>query len=224
MCGNAKENASEQENVKDLVVKEKGLWELHRLFKNRKGNLSSTHKKNTEANTKVYDLDQKTMQALDVLAEEREIIEENYEENYARNRGGRHAVRGTVRRHGGARQHQKEQNRPQDELDATRESMDIVSREFTNCWAHLNTAFRSQRTKHSTMSRVSLQNVCQTTAELKRADDAHERTKSHKEGCRRATKEHTKFKAATNHSLGRSGWFHKETANATQSLTDGVPD
>ena len=38
--------------------------------------LSSTYKKNTEANTKVYDLNQKSMQALDVLAEECEIFEE----------------------------------------------------------------------------------------------------------------------------------------------------
>ena len=52
--------------MKDFVVTEKTLWELHRLLNNRKGSLSSTYK-NTEANTKVHDLNQKTMQALDRL-------------------------------------------------------------------------------------------------------------------------------------------------------------
>ena len=47
------ESASEQESVKDFAVTEKRLWELHRLLKSRKGNLSSTHKKNTDANTQV---------------------------------------------------------------------------------------------------------------------------------------------------------------------------
>ena len=88
-----KENASEQESVKDIVATEKRLWELHRLLNNRKESLSSTYKKNTEANTKVYDLNKKTMQAVDVLAD--------HEENDARDRGGRHAVRGSVRGHGG---------------------------------------------------------------------------------------------------------------------------
>ena len=39
--GHKKENASEQERVKDSVVTEKRLWELHRLLNNRKGSLSS---------------------------------------------------------------------------------------------------------------------------------------------------------------------------------------
>ena len=71
-----KENASEQKSVTDFVVTEKRLWELHHLLNNRKGSLSSTYKKSTEANTKVYDLDQKTMQAVDFLAEKYEIFEE----------------------------------------------------------------------------------------------------------------------------------------------------
>ena len=37
---------------------------------------------------------------------------------------------------------QKHQHRSQDEMEATRESMDIASRDFTNCWAHLNGGFR----------------------------------------------------------------------------------
>ena len=52
------------------------LWELQRLINNRHGSLRATYKKNTEANTMVYDLNQKTMQALDTLGEEYEIFEE----------------------------------------------------------------------------------------------------------------------------------------------------
>ena len=61
----AKENASERESVKDLTVSSTI----------GRGALSSANKKNTEANTKVYDLHQKTIEALDVLAEEYEIFE-----------------------------------------------------------------------------------------------------------------------------------------------------
>ena len=71
-----KENASEQESAKDPEATEKKLWELHCLLDNRKESLSSKNKKNTEANTKVNDLNQKTMQALDALAEDYEIFED----------------------------------------------------------------------------------------------------------------------------------------------------
>ena len=47
-----------------------GGEELHRLLNSRKGSLSATFKKNAEANDRAYDLDQKTIQALDALAVE----------------------------------------------------------------------------------------------------------------------------------------------------------
>ena len=46
----------------DVETTQTTLWELQRLLNNLKGSLSSTYKKNTEANTKAYDLNQKTMQ------------------------------------------------------------------------------------------------------------------------------------------------------------------
>ena len=45
------------------------LGALHRLLNNLEGSLSATYKKNAEANDKACDLN-KTMQALDALAEE----------------------------------------------------------------------------------------------------------------------------------------------------------
>ena len=41
----SKENSSEQESVKYFVVKEKRLWEVHRLLNNREGIMSSTYNK-----------------------------------------------------------------------------------------------------------------------------------------------------------------------------------
>ena len=45
----------------------KKLWELQRLLNNQKGSLNSTFEKHAEANTRAYDLNQKTIQALDAL-------------------------------------------------------------------------------------------------------------------------------------------------------------
>ena len=65
----------------------------------------------------------------------------------------------------------------------------------------------------------------QRTPDLKRkAREAHEKTRSHRERCRRITNEHTTSEAAVNHSLGFLGWCVKETAAATHSLTCDVPD
>ena len=93
--------------------------------------------------------------------------------------------------------------------------------------ANLNGAFREVnkcRVLHVETC-ADLKKVCQRTTELKReATNAHEKTRSHRERRRRATKEHTRSEAAVNHSLGCMGWFVKETAAATHSLTCGVPD
>ena len=44
------------------------LWCLQKHLHNKKGGLSQTYKKNTQANAKVYDLNHKTTQALETLA------------------------------------------------------------------------------------------------------------------------------------------------------------
>ena len=46
------------------------LGELHRLLNNRNGSLRATYKKNAEAKDRAHDMNQKTTQALDTLAEE----------------------------------------------------------------------------------------------------------------------------------------------------------
>ena len=71
---------------------------------------------------------------------------------------------------------------------------------------------------------AEVKKASQRTAGLKRQTaEAHEKTRSHQERCRRITNEHTRSEAAVNHSLGFLGWCVKETA-APHSLTHGVPD
>ena len=65
------------------------LEELHRLLNSRKGSLSATFKKNAEANDRAYDLDQKTIQALDALAVEYAAFETTMTKCYKRARGRR---------------------------------------------------------------------------------------------------------------------------------------
>ena len=53
-------------------------WALQRVFDSRKSSLSSTYKKNSEANSKAYDLITKTVAALDRLAEVYETFEDTW--------------------------------------------------------------------------------------------------------------------------------------------------
>ena len=90
-------------------------------------------------------------------------------------------------------------------LKATRESMDVVFRAFRNCWASVDGAFRELSFCRALRGAVcvDLDGANQRTDELKRkADDAHDRTRSHRERCRRAMKEHMKSEEALNYKLG----------------------
>ena len=61
--------------------------------------------------------------------------------------------------------------------------------------------------------------------ELKRkADDAHDRTRSHGERCWRPTKDHMMAEEFLNNGLGCLGDLVKDTTGATRSLTCGGPD
>ena len=60
-------------------VAEEELWALQKVLHCRKGSLSSPYKKNSEANNKVYDLNQRTVAALDRLAEVYETFEDTWD-------------------------------------------------------------------------------------------------------------------------------------------------
>ena len=82
------------------------------------------------------------MQAVDVLAEDYEIFEETMKTVTYETEEGDMLFAVAYEAMEELDKAQKHQHRSQDEMEATRESMDIVSRDFTNCWAHLNGAFR----------------------------------------------------------------------------------
>ena len=58
----------------------------------------------------------------------------------------------------------------------------------------------------------------------RKADDAHDRTWSHRDRCRRATKEFEKPEEVLNNNLKCSGNLVKDTTSATHALSCGVPD
>ena len=90
--------------------------------------MSATYRKNTEANTKVYDLNQKTMQALDRLADVYETFEDTWafvEKETAEDDSLLPEADGAMDQLVAAQQHQA---RFLDEVESSRESLDIAFR------------------------------------------------------------------------------------------------
>ena len=84
---------------------------------------------------------------------------------------------------------------------------------LNNCWALHDAACGD------------LEDASKRTIELKRkADDAHDRTRSHRERCQRATKDHMMAEEVLNNSLGCMGDLVKDTASATYAVSCRVPD
>ena len=156
------------------------LWELHRRPNNRKGSLSATYKKNAESSTKTCDLNQKTMQALDTLAEEYEAFEVTMEKVAFEHEEGDmlYAVGPEVA------EELDRAHRLQDEPEFTCEGIVTASEEFTNCWvlhnaacedvnnttAKLNEAFRQVSIRRATHEATcaKVKKASQRTSELKR--------------------------------------------------------
>ena len=62
--------SSTRDAATDKEAAKRRLSELHRLLNSRKGCLNAKYRKNAEANDEAYDLNQKSVQALDALAKE----------------------------------------------------------------------------------------------------------------------------------------------------------
>ena len=152
-----KENASEQERVKGFVVTAKTLWELHRLLNNRKGSLSSTYKKNTEANNKVYDLNQRTVVVKESAAADMLFASEE----------------GAVDKLEAARQHQdRTLEVPQD----CRKSMHSAFRECSNCRALHEAAWfdvKEASRRHSELKRKAGRSTRENLSATRRHSSCH---------------------------------------------------
>ena len=194
---------------------------------------SATHKKNAEANTRAHDFNQKTMQALDTFAEEYEIFEETMKKVTLETEEGDmlYAMVSEVEEELDTAQ--KDQDRLQHELEFTREEyghrpqgVHKIAEPCTMQLALMLT-IRVQNwvvpSGKSAIAKATHEAVCvevnQETADLKRkATEAHEKTCSHRERCRRITNKHTSSEAAVNNSLGFLGRCVKEIAGVA-SLT-----
>ena len=98
----------------DMDATRSRLGELHRLLNDRKGSFRATYKKNAEANDRAYDMNQKTIQVLDALAEEYSAFEASMKKVTS--------VHSQTRLDELERAH-KDQDRLQDELDCSCEDM-----------------------------------------------------------------------------------------------------
>ena len=93
------------------------------------------------------------------------------------------------------------------------ESLDPIVRDLTNFRALLEVACDD------------LADAGMKTIDLKRkVDDAHDRTRSHRDRCRRATKELQTAEEDLNNSLGCLGDLVKDTASVAHALSCGVVD
>ena len=101
---------------------------------------------------------------------------------------------------------QQHQARCQDEVKGCRDGLDDIVKDLANFRAFLEAACDD------------LADACMKTTDLKRkADDAHDRTRSHRDWCRRA-KELTKAEEAINNTLGCFGDLVKSATHALSSV------
>ena len=158
--------------------------------------LSATYKKNSEANTKVFDLNQKTMQALDCLAGVYATCEEALGNSENENSAGDMLCADACGAMDELAKAQVHQARCQDEVKGCRESLDTIVTDLDNCRAlldqqhqdrlqeelqnlreNLGTAFvqlNNYRDLHDTVCR-GLADAGTKTIDLKRkADDTHQ--------------------------------------------------
>ena len=152
------------------------LRELHQLLNSRKGSLNATLRKKAEANDKAYDLNQKSVQALDALAKEYvdfEVIMANVAHEQV---AGDALHVATLEVAEELERTLKEQSR-QDDLDSSSDALTTATKDFTECWSaheatgvklcHAFREVRSCRAIHDELS-VAAEQALQRTLEVKR--------------------------------------------------------
>ena len=207
-----KENASRQESVKHFVATDKILWELHRLLNNRKGSLSSTNKKNSEANNKVYCLNQGTVAALDPLAEVYETFEDTWDIVLQECAAGDMFIASEEDAAAKLGEAQRQQDDALEALEECRKNMDSAHREFSNYRALHEAAW------------FDVKETGRRHSELRKWEDAHKKTFLQRDCTRRATSGDVNAEEVLNNSVECLGTHVGGTANATHALTCGVPD
>ena len=162
------------------------------MLNSRKGSLSATHKKNAEANDKAYDLDQKTIQALDALAADYFAFEATLANVTSEHEAGDVTHTAAAETAGELERVQKDQGRLQDDLDCSCGDLAAATREFSDCWAaHEATSAKlcnacrevcNRRTTHEVIC-VEEWKALHRTFEIKRkASERQEALATHWEG------------------------------------------
>ena len=116
-------------------AKKRRLGERHRLLNSRKGSLSATFKKNAKTNDKAYDLNQKTMQALDALAADHIAFEATVANVTSEREAGGAMHAAAAETAGELERVHMDQGRLQDDQDCSCDDLAAATREFSDCSA-----------------------------------------------------------------------------------------
>ena len=145
------------------------------MLNSRKGSLNTTYMRNAEANDKAYDLNQKSVLALDALEKEYVDFEVTNVAHEQEAGDAMHVETLAVAEE--LERTLKEQSRLQDDLDSSSDVLTAGTKEFADCWAahevtavKLCHAFRevsNRRAVHDEVS-VAAKQALQRTLEVKR--------------------------------------------------------
>ena len=119
----------------DKEAEKRRLSELHRLLNSRKGSLNATYRRNAEANDKAYDLNQKSVLALDAMAKEYVDFEVTMANVAHEQEAGDALHNVTLEVAEELERTFKEQSRLQDDLDSSSDAPTEATKEFADCWA-----------------------------------------------------------------------------------------
>ena len=207
---------------------------IRSLLKNRTGGLSATYRKTVKANDRAYDMNQRTIQAFDALAEEYTSFEASMKKVTSEHEEVDVLSATVTEATDELGRAQKDQDRLQDELDCSCEDVATAVREFSNCWAaqeaaiaKTSIAFREICKKRATHEAICVEarKAWRNTYDLKRkASEAQENELSHRERTRRFSNEHARAEGLVNDALGSLGHAVRAAVQATHSLTCGVLD
>ena len=205
-----------------------GDWENSIDWLNsRKGSLNATYRKNTDANDKANDLNQKSVQALDALAKEYVDSEATMANVTSEHEAGDVLHAATLEVTEELERAQKDQGRLQDDLDCSCDALAAATKVFPDCWAALEAtgvklcnAFRevcNRRAAHEE-SCVDEKKALQRTLEVERKDtEIQEGVATHTERTRRITNEHARAEGHVNDGIGSLGRALQAAAKATHS-------
>ena len=216
----------------DTEPSKRRLSELHRL-NSRKGSLNATYRRNAEANDKAYDLNQKSVPALDALAKEYVDFDVTMVIFADEQEAGGTLHNATLEVAEELERTLKEQGRLQDDLDSLSDVLTAAAKEFADCWAaHEATgakpchAFRessNRRAFHDELSVAAKQALQRTLEEKRKATELQEDVAIQRERTRRIMNEHAGAEGHVNDGIGSLGKALQAAARATHSLTCGVP-